>query len=173
VKHGRDPRRGSAPAFLLATLVLSCATGVGVYLYLKDHYAQPMVARAAAPKPVEAAPVEPAPAPAAVPTEPPAPVPIIPEPVQPAPDEPDDPDELSPAQVERTLAAARWRFADCAVTGDLALVMKIRPSGRVEHADVAGTDSDEMRTCVVTAAKRIRFPKSTKGLTTRYSLRGE
>ena len=34
-----NPRRGSAPAFLLATLVLSCATGIGVYLYLKDHYA--------------------------------------------------------------------------------------------------------------------------------------
>jgi hypothetical protein len=169
VKSRRDPRRGDAPLFLLATLLLSCATGVGVYLYLKDHYAHAKVAEPQAPRP---APVPIEVQPAAVPPDPPAPVPVIPEP-PPVVEPPVDPDELTTEQVRATMDAARQRFADCAVVGELTLVLRIRPSGRVEQVGVVGTDSDEMRTCVTDAAKRIRFPKSTKGLTTRYSLVGE
>ncbi|GEM_PF-4290345 len=171
----RTPRRGDAPVFLLATLLLSCATGVLVYLYLKDHYGHAKVAEAAAPRPVaKPAPVEASPAPpAAVPVEPPAPVPIVPEPADPVVDPLAEPDELTSEQIEATIAAARHRFADCAVAGRLSLTLKIRPSGRVDQVSVDGADSDEMRTCVAAAAKRIKFAKSGKGLTARYSLVGE
>ncbi|MFN0249134.1 MAG: hypothetical protein ACKV2T_19780 [Kofleriaceae bacterium] len=153
------------------TVLLSCATGVGVYLYLKDHYAHLKVARAEAPRPAPAPPPV-AVQPAAIPPEPPAPVPVILEP-PPVVEPPADPDTLTTEQVRTTVDAARQRFADCAVVGELTLVLRIRPSGRVEQVGVVGTDSDEMRTCVTDAAKRIRFPKSTKGLTMRYSLAGE
>ena len=168
----RAPRRGNAPVFLLATLLLSCATGIGVYLYLKDHYGHPKVAEAAAPRPVaQPAPIEPSrEPPAAGPVEAPAPVPIGPEPVA---DPLAEPDELTVEQIEAAIAAARHRFADCAVVGRLTLTLKIRPSGRVDQVDVDGAESDEMRTCVAAAAKRIKFAKSGKGLTTRYSLVGE
>lgn len=171
--RARHPRRGEAPLFLLATLVLSCATGVGVYLYLKDHYAHSAkapVAEASAPRPIPPpGPVDPyvEPAPAAVPVEPPAPVPIVPAPVAET-----DPEELTVEQVEATIAAARHRFDDCAILGRLTLTVKIRPSGRVEQVTVDGTDSDEMRSCVVGATKRIKFAKSGKGLTARYTLVG-
>jgi hypothetical protein len=158
---------------LLCTLLLACGTGVGVYLYLADHYAHAKVADAAAPRPV------PTPAPAEAPVEeaaaepvvePPAPVPI------PAPADPADPnavpDELDAAQIEATIAAARNRFVDCEVLGRVTLTLKIRPSGRVEQVTVDGAESDEMRTCLVTATKRIKFGRSTKGLTARYTLVG-
>jgi len=162
----RDPRRGGAPLFLLCTLLLSCAAGVGVYLVLKDRYAHAKTAKAAAPVVVpRAAPVEvPDVEPVVEPVEPPAPVPIE--------DPPPPSDELTVEQVETTIAAARNRFVDCEVLGRVALTLKIRPSGRVEQVTVEGTDSDEMRTCLVSATKRIKFPKSGKGLTARYSLVG-
>ncbi|MGE0397361.1 MAG: hypothetical protein AB7T06_11615 [Kofleriaceae bacterium] len=171
----RDPRRGDAPLYLLCTLLLSCATGVGVYLYLKDHYAA-KVAEAAPPKPrLRDRPVEAVPAATPV-VEPPAPVPIVPEPVAdpaPPPEDPDEPDELTAEEVEATITAARQRFSDCAVTGRVTLTLRIRPSGRVELVTVDGAESDETSACLVRAAKRIRFAKSTKGLTARYSLVGE
>jgi hypothetical protein len=170
----RDPTRGGAALFLSCALLVSCATGVGVWLYLKNRFAHANVVEASAP------PVRPTPAPdmpevpAAVPE--PVPEPVV-EPVpavtpEPMPDPNAVPEELTPEQIEATIAAARSRFAGCALEGRVTLTLKIRPSGRVEQVLVEGTDSDEMRTCLVSATKRIKFAKSVKGLTARYSLVG-
>jgi len=182
------------PWYLVVSVVVSVAVGVGTYVTIRDlrrasltpeapARAEPLAAPARAPV------AEPTPEPVVDPEPPPAPIEDSLERLAVDPPAVDDPSKdkvqfgtpavgggLARAEVERTIRRYTTRYERCTRrasevvrlrSGTLRLLITIAPDGVVSQLAARSDVAPELETCVLDTIRRLRFDRSPDGTTTR------
>ena len=174
---GRHGERGHAALWVIGSLAISIATGVGVYLVIKDQRAA--AAEAARAEPIATQPAPPHPEPAPAPAQPVAPTEI-------AAAEPADRAEAGAVNpttgmfgtpgiegaldrdvVVQAVMATEAKLTKCAAdtasrAGVVRMVLMLNRRGGVTTVGASGLD-DALDRCVETVLRPVRFGRTTDG----------